>query len=107
MIVLIVIINSNDLMNYLQKPRSILTLFCLLYNSDKGLDEVLEKIGGSKRTGMERINELVKLGLVEKQLSSTDRKIFYQFSEEGREVTQEIEVLMKKWDFLQIKKSDK
>ncbi|MHB8163607.1 MAG: hypothetical protein ACYDDV_04550 [Methanoregula sp.] len=96
-------IHSTELLNYLQKPRSILTLFCLLYNGNKGLDEVLEKIGGSKRTGMVRINELVKLGLVEKKTSLTDRKIFYQLSEDGQKITQEIEVLLKKWDLIKKK----
>jgi len=70
---------------FLERPRAIRTLICLLENEGKGLDEILEAIGGSKTTGMRRIAELSELKLVEKRASPKEiRKILYSLTEEGK-----------------------
>lgn len=73
--------------SFLEKPRAIRTLICLLRAEGKGLDEVLREIGGSKTTGMKRIAELIELGLVNKRASPEEsRKMLYSLTQKGTEV---------------------
>lgn len=83
--------------SFLERPRAIKTFLTLLHSRDKGLDEILEEIGGSKSTGMKRIAELVELGLVEKRASQKEiRKMLYNLTEKGMELAVECEKLVKK-----------
>jgi len=83
---------GNKLIDYLEKPRAIRTLLCLLNSQNKGLDELLQSIGGSKSTGMTRISELIALGLVTKKASETEkRKMLYCLNETGVKIAREIQ----------------
>jgi DNA-binding MarR family transcriptional regulator len=83
---------SKDFFEYLEKPRSVRTLLCLLSAENKGLDELLREIGGSKSTGMARIDELVRLGLVLKKASQTEkRKMLYCLNEKGKRLAEQIQ----------------
>ena len=85
--------------SFLERPRGIKTLLTLLHSRDKGLDEILEEIGGSKSTGMKRIAELVELGIVEKRASQKEsRKMLYNLTEKGMELAIECEKLVKKFE---------
>jgi DNA-binding MarR family transcriptional regulator len=86
---------KDEFIDYLEKSRAIRTLLCLLNAENKGLDELLQNIGGSKSTGMARISELVKLGLVTKKASPTEkRKMFYALEKKGREIAEELQKLI-------------
>ena len=84
--------NKNTaVFEYLERSRSLRTLLCLLDAKNKGLDQLLIEIGGSKSTGMCRLNELVQLGLVTKMASLTEkRKMFYCLTEKGQNVANQI-----------------
>jgi len=85
-------LKSKEFFEYLEKPRSVRTLLCLLSAENKGLDELLREIGGSKSTGMARIDELVRLGLVSKKASQTEkRKMFYILSDKGKRIAEQIQ----------------
>jgi DNA-binding MarR family transcriptional regulator len=85
--------------SFLERPRAIKTLEVLLHSRDKGLDEILEEIGGSKSTGMKRIAELLELGLVEKQASPKEsRKMLYNLTERGMKIAIECEKLKKMFE---------
>jgi DNA-binding HxlR family transcriptional regulator len=87
----------NDLLTFLQKPRAIITLLCLYHAKDEGLDMLLQKIGGSKRTGMTRINELYEMGLVTKHANEHSRKTLYQLSEDGKKIAEKLEDILVYW----------
>jgi DNA-binding MarR family transcriptional regulator len=90
---------GEDLLNYLEKPRSIRTLLCLLKSENKGLDEILKQIGGSKSTGMSRISELLKLRLVTKKASQTERrKMLYCLEEKGIKIAKELQKIINFYD---------
>ena len=92
-------IKSEELIDYLEKSRAIRTLLCLLKAENKGLDQILKEIGGSKSTGMARILELVKLGLVTKKASETEkRKMLYRLEKSGRKIAAELQKLMETFD---------
>jgi DNA-binding MarR family transcriptional regulator len=83
---------GNRFFEYLEKPRAVRTLLCLLDAGNKGLDELLKDIGGSKSTGMARIDELVQLGLVLKKASQTEkRKMLYCLNEKGKRIAEQIQ----------------
>lgn len=86
---------QKDLMSYLEKKRAIKTLLCLLNGTDKGLDSLLESIGGSKTTGMSRIIELVEMNLVEKKSHPNEsRKMFYTLTEEGKQIAEKLREIL-------------
>lgn len=88
---------GDEFFNYLERARAVRTLFCLLKAEDKGLDEILREIGGSKSTGMARISELMELGLVTKKANQAERrKMFYCLSEKGKKITKLIEECFRK-----------
>lgn len=90
---------KEDLLNYLEKPRSIRTLLCLLKSENKGLDEILKEIGGSKSTGMSRISELMKLGLLIKKASQTERrKMLYCLEEKGVKIAKELQKILNSYE---------
>ena len=67
-------------------------MLCLLNAENKGLDELLREIGGSKSTGMARIDELVRLGVVLKKASQTEkRKMLYCLNEKGKKLAEQIQ----------------
>lgn len=75
----------------MERKRAIKTLLCLLDENDKGLDNLLVSIGGSKTTGMTRILELVEMGLVEKKADPKEsRKMFYRLTEKGQKIAEKI-----------------
>lgn len=75
-------------MGFLSRPRAIETLLVLLKSGeDEGLENLLKKIGGSHSTAMQRIHELVKMGLVKKFVTpKIKRRVFYRLSSEGVKV---------------------
>ena len=88
---------GDEFFNYLERARAVRTLSCLLKAEDKGLDEILREIGGSKSTGMARISELMELGLVTKKASQAERrKMFYCLSEKGKKIAKLIDVCLQK-----------
>lgn len=90
---------KEDFLNYLEKPRAIRTLLCLLSSENKGLDEILKEIGGSKSTGMARISELIKLGLVVKKASQTERrKMLYCLKEKGIKIAKELQKVINSYE---------
>jgi DNA-binding MarR family transcriptional regulator len=84
--------NKNTaIFEYLERSRSLRTLLCLLDAENKGLDQLLTEIGGSKSTGMARIDELVRLGLVTKRACQTEkRKMFYCLTDKGQIIANQI-----------------
>lgn len=83
---------NEELLDYLEKSRAIRTLICLSKANNKGLDEVLIEIGGSKSTGMARISELLKLGLVTKKASQTEkRKMLYCLEPKGQKIAEDLQ----------------
>ena len=83
------------LLHYLEKPRAICTFLCLLEGENKGLDEILKEIGGSKSTGMARIKELIKIGFVTKKASQSEsRKMFYCLEKKGKIVANILKSLL-------------
>jgi DNA-binding MarR family transcriptional regulator len=92
-------LKSNELLVYLGKSRGVQTLLCLYKAENKGLDEVLREIGGSKSTGMERISELLKLGLVTKKASITEkRKMIYCLEPKGKQIAEHLYSIIKTFD---------
>ncbi|MEM2506005.1 MAG: hypothetical protein QXF61_03040 [Nitrososphaeria archaeon] len=90
---------KEELLNYLEKPRAIRTLLCLLSLENKGLDEILKEIGGSKSTGMARIYELMKLGLVVKKASQTERrKMLYCLEDKGVKIAKELQKIINSYE---------
>jgi DNA-binding MarR family transcriptional regulator len=90
---------NKELLEYLEKPRAIRTLLCLYKSENKGLDEVLKIIGGSKSTGMERISELQKMGLVEKKASATvNRKMLYCLEKRGKRIAEGIQKILQDFE---------
>lgn len=87
----------NHLLAFLQRPRAIITLLCLYHARNKGLDKLLQEIGGSKRTGMTRINELHSLGLVSKHTEEHGRKTLYRLSEDGRKIAEKLGDILDHW----------
>jgi DNA-binding HxlR family transcriptional regulator len=82
---------NTAIFEYLERSRALRTLLCLLDTGDKGLDQLLREIGGSKSTGMSRLDELVQLGLVTKIASPTEkRKMLYRLTSKGREVAEQL-----------------
>lgn len=79
----------------MERPRAVRTLLCLYKNEGKGLDELLELIGGSKSTGMKRITEFMSLGLVEKKAGKERRKVVYYLTSRGRKVAELLEKAIK------------
>ena len=54
---------------------------------DEGLEDLLEKIGGSHTTAMNRLRELLVSGLVEKFVTPrTSRRVYYRLTAEGRKI---------------------
>lgn len=88
---------SNDLLSVLQKPRAIVTILYLYHAKNQGLDMLLEKIGGSKRTGMARINDFYRIGIVTKRTEEYGRKTFYVLSTEGQVIAQKLEDIVSHW----------
>lgn len=83
--------------DYLEQKRSIKTLLYLYHFGGEGLDSLLEKIGGSKATGMKRISELVELGLVEKTVDVKEkRKMIYRLTNSGLYVAKTLDQIIKK-----------
>ena len=74
-------------------------MLCLLKAENKGLDELLREIGGSKSTGMARIDELVRLGLVLKKASQTEkRKMLYCLNEKGKRLAEQMQKTIDSFD---------
>jgi len=88
---------SDDLLSVLQRPRAIITLLCLYHAKNKGLDMLLQEIGGSKRTGMARINDFYRIGMVAKHTDEHSRKTFYVLSEDGRKIAEKLEDVLGYW----------
>jgi len=77
---------------YLEKARAIRTILCLLNSDSKGLDEILEEIGGSKSTAMKRISELVEMGLAFKKLDpKRKRVVIYTLTEKGQKIAKKLQ----------------
>jgi predicted transcriptional regulator len=73
----------------LERPRAIRTLVSLYETAeDAPASEVLESIGGSRTTGLNRLNDFIKLGLVEKQAG--DNRTLYHLTEDGERVTEHL-----------------
>jgi len=90
---------SEQLLIYLEKSRAIRTLLCLYRSKSKGLDEILMEIGGSKSTGMARISELVKLGLVTKKASQTEkRKMLYCLELKGQKIAKDLQEILDQFE---------
>lgn len=88
-------LKTKELIDYLERKRAVRTLLCLLEGKERGLDEILRQIGGSKSTGMARISELMKLGLVEKRASQKEkRKMFYHLTTKGKKIAEELQTLL-------------
>jgi DNA-binding MarR family transcriptional regulator len=80
-----------DFASTFEKGRAIRTLLILSNSTDDGLDKLLTRIGGSKRTAMSRIQELVTLGLVVRTVRpDVARRMIYKLSPEGRRVADQI-----------------
>lgn len=70
-------------------------MLCLLNAENKGLDDLLREIGGSKSTGMARIDDLVQLGLVLKKASQTEkRKMLYCLNEKGKRTAEHVQKII-------------
>ena len=77
---------------YLEKARAVRTILCLLNSENKGLDEILEEIGGSKSTAMKRISELVEMGLAFKKLDpKRKRVVIYTLTEKGQKIAKKLQ----------------
>lgn len=88
-------LKTKEIIDYLERTRAVRTLLCLLGGKERGLDEILRQIGGSKSTGMARISELMKLGLVEKKVSQKEkRKMFYHLTTKGKKIAEKLETLL-------------
>jgi DNA-binding HxlR family transcriptional regulator len=86
---------NKEFLEYLESSRAILTLLCLTDAENKGLDQLLQDIGGSKSTGMARLDDLVRLGLVIKKASPTEkRKMFYCLTEKGKRIACQIQEII-------------
>ena len=73
----------------LERPRAIRTLVSLYESSeDTSASEVLESIGGSRTTGLNRLNDFIELGLVEKKAG--DNRTLYHLTEDGERVTEHL-----------------
>jgi len=87
----------DELLCVLQRPRAIVALLCLYHAKNKGLDMLLQEIGGSKRTGMARISDFYRIGLVAKHTDEHSRRTFYTLSEDGRQIAQKVEDILAYW----------
>ncbi|MFQ7519617.1 MAG: MarR family winged helix-turn-helix transcriptional regulator [Clostridium sp.] len=69
-------LKENDLAELIPTHGNILTA---LYESDKKLTmkEIAQKIGKDKSTVTPLVNKLIRLGYIEKEKSSTDKRVTY------------------------------
>jgi len=82
-------------LSYLERTRAIRTLLCLLKSENKGLDELLTEIGGSKTTAMNRISELLRMKLVKKEADPTRRRVMrYSLTEKGKKIVKDLQDLI-------------
>ena len=81
--------DPGELPAIFERARAIRTLLTLLDSSDDGLDQLLGRIGGSKRTSMQRIHEFVRLGLVVKTVhQDVPRKVIYRLTPDGKKLAE-------------------
>ena len=81
--------DSRELPAVFERARAIRTLLTLLSSADDGLDQLLVRIGGSKRTSMQRIHEFVRLGLVVKTVHpEVARKVIYRLTPDGKRIAE-------------------
>lgn len=74
---------------FLERPRAIRTLLCLYeFPEDTPVSEILDSIGGSRTTGLNRLNEFRELGLVVKRAG--DNSTFYHLTEDGEKVAEHL-----------------
>ena len=62
---------------------------------------LLQEIGGSKRTGMARVSDFCRIGLVAKRTDEHSRKTFYLLSEDGRKIAGKLEEILAYWKDVQ------
>jgi DNA-binding HxlR family transcriptional regulator len=83
------IMNREEVCGLLERPRTVRTLILLLEASDKTpVSELLEEVGGSRSTGINRLNELREAGLVVKRPG--DNRTLYELTDDGQTVARHL-----------------
>jgi len=77
----------------LERQRSIRTLLALLNAPDeRTVSDLLNDVGGSRSTGINRLNELRSAGLVQKRAGNN--RTLYTLTAEGEEVAEQLQAAL-------------
>lgn len=80
---------DDDVYDLIERPRSVRVLIALLESpEDAPVSEILEGIGGSRSTGINRLDEFRESGLVIKQAG--DNRTIYSLTENGEKVARHL-----------------
>ena len=75
----------DDACDLIERPRAVRVLLTLLESPDDApVSEILETVGGSKSTGINRLDEFREAGLVTKQAG--DNRTIYSLTHDGEEI---------------------
>lgn len=81
--------DTEEAAELLEQRRSIRTLITLLSGSgERTVSDLLDDVGGSRSTGINRLDELRSAGLVEKQAGTN--RILYTLTTEGERAAQQL-----------------
>lgn len=81
--------DRDDAFDLIEHSRSVRVLVALLESAENApVSEILDSVGGSKSTGINRLDELREAGLVTKQAG--DNRTIYSLTEEGEEVARHL-----------------
>lgn len=95
---------NDEALDLLGRPRAIRTLLCLLDSADDTpVSDLLDAIGGSRTTGINRLDEFRDAGLVVKKAG--DNRTMYLLTDDGeavardlREATRRLEAIVREAD---------
>lgn len=77
----------------LERQRSIRTLLALLNAPDeRTVSDLLDDVGGSRSTGINRLDELRSTGLVQKRAGNN--RTLYTLTTEGKEVAEQLQATL-------------
>lgn len=79
----------DEACDLLERPRAVRVLISLLESPDDApVSVILEDVGGSRSTGINRLNELREAGLVTKRAG--DNRTIYSLTPDGEEVARHL-----------------
>ena len=81
--------NRDEACDLIERPRAVRVLIALLKSPDDApVSDILEGVGGSRSTGISRLDEFRDAGLVTKRAG--DNRTIYSLTEDGEEVARHL-----------------